>query len=77
LPEKSGAIWQFFGPKDCQIARKKIILPDPGGGGGCSPPAHTPCLLYRYTKIMEKTTYWYDIDHNVKHRGWFSALCKV
>ena len=23
---------------------KNIILPDSGGGGGCSPPAHTPMI---------------------------------
>ena len=39
LPEKSGAIWQFFGPKNCQIARKKSFCPTLGG---CSPPPQPP-----------------------------------
>jgi len=41
LPEKSGAIWQFFGPKNCQIARKKSFCPTLGGA--TAPP--TPRLI--------------------------------
>jgi len=58
LLEKSGAIWQFFGPKNCQIARKKIILPDPGGVA--APPLPAPgsyafvvCYEIPYPKISD------------------------
>ena len=42
LPEKSGAIWQFFGPKNCQIAKKNRFARP---WGAAAPPAHTPLTM--------------------------------
>ena len=74
LPEKSGAIWQFFRPKDCQIARKNHFARP---WGCCSPPAHTPLAertvqkpnsanVYGYNKyLLEQSEKFTTFEHNV------------
>jgi len=52
LPEKSGAIWQFFGPNNCQIAIKNHFARP--WGAATPPPAHTPLPLVAFALLQHQ-----------------------